>query len=84
MLEKAKSVGVDANITGLSNEDAAKQSEVVVVCLPHEYTKSTLEGIKDSFTNQVVITPVVPMVRDEETKSFLFEEPESGSSAAEI
>ena len=35
MLEKAKSVGVDASITGLTNEEAAKQTEVVVVCLPH-------------------------------------------------
>ena len=84
MVEKAKSVGVDASITGLTNEEAAKQTEVVVVCLPHEYAKSTLEGIRDSFTDQLVITPVVPMVRNEETKSFLFQQPESGSSAAEI
>ena len=84
MLDKAKAVGVEASIKGLTNEDAAKETEVVVVCLPHEYTKSTLEGIKESFTNQAVITPVVPMVRDEQTKSFLFKEPEAGSSAAEI
>ena len=59
--DKAKEQGVDGSIVGMENGEAAKASEVVVVCLPPEYTKGTLEGIADSFTNQVVISPVVPM-----------------------
>jgi len=82
MLEKAKSVGIDANITGLVNAEAAKETEIVVVCLPHEHTSSTLEGIKDSFTNQIVISPVVPMKK--EGDFFLFDQPPLGSAVAEI
>ena len=44
---KAKEQGVDGSIVGLENGAAAKATEVVVVCLPPEYTKGTLEGISD-------------------------------------
>ena len=45
------------------------------------YTKGTLEGISDSFTNQVVISPVVPMKFG---KVVSYDPPESGSAAIEI
>ena len=82
MLEKAKSVGINANITGLVNADAVKQTEVVVVCLPHEHTGATLQGIRDSFANQIVISPVVPMKKEGEF--FLFDPPPLGSAVAGI
>ena len=37
--DKAKEQGVDGSIVGMENGEAAKASEVVVVCLPPEYTK---------------------------------------------
>jgi|TARA_B000000557_G_C20743117_1_gene429482 hypothetical protein len=81
MLDTAKAQGIDANIVGYANADAAKGSEVVVVCLPPEYTKSTLEDLMDSFSNQLVISPVVPM-------SFgpvvSYNPPDVGSAAIEI
>ena len=81
MLETAKTQGIDANIVGFQNAEAAKNSEVVVVCLPPEYTKSTLESMFDSFNNQLVISPVVPM-------SFVavvsYNPPDAGSAAIEI
>ena len=81
MLETAKTQGIEANIVGYENAEAAKNSEVVVVCLPPEYTKLTLESMSDSFSNQLVISPVVPM-------SFgavvSYSPPEAGSAAIEI
>ena len=78
---KAKEQGVGGNIVGLENGEAAKATEVVVVCLPPEYTKATLEGISDSFTDQVVISPVVPM---QFGKVVSYSPPEAGSAAVEI
>ena len=78
--DKAKEQGVDGSIVGMENGEAAKASEVVVVCLPPEYTKGTLEGIADSFTNQVVISPVVPMKFG---KVVSYDPPASGSAAIE-
>ena len=78
---KAKEQGVEGNIVGLENGEAAKATEVVVVCLPPEYTKGTLEGISDSFTDQVVISPVVPM---QFGKVVSYNPPEAGSAAVEI
>ena len=79
--EKAKEQGVDGSIIGMENGEAAKASEVVVVCLPPEYTNATLEGISSSFTNQMVISPVVPMKFG---KVVSYDPPESGSAAIGI
>ncbi len=81
--EKLASLGIEGNITGMANADAAKAAEVVIISIPPEYAASTIESIKDSFTDQVVVTPVVPMTRHED-KAFMFEPPEHGSSALEI
>tara|TARA_Y100000768_G_C23883037_1_gene636213 strand:+ start:259 stop:912 length:654 start_codon:yes stop_codon:yes gene_type:complete len=79
--EKAKEQGVEGNIVGMENGEAAKGSEVVVVCLPPEYTRGTLEGIADSFSNQIVISPVVPMKFG---KVVSYDPPEIGSAAIDI
>ncbi|GJM16641.1 MAG: NADPH-dependent F420 reductase [Thermodesulfobacteriota bacterium] len=81
--EKLASLGIEGQITGMANADAAKAAEVVIISIPPEYAASTIESIKDSFTNQVVVTPVVPMSRHED-KAFMFEPPEHGSCALEI
>ena len=79
--EKAKEQGVEGSIVGMENGEAAKASEVVVVCLPPEYTRATLEGISSSFTNQIVISPVVPIPFG---KVVSYDPPESGSAAIDI
>ena len=81
--EKLASLGIEGKILGMANADAAKAAEVVIISIPPEYAASTIESIKDSFTNQVVVTPVVPMKRHED-KAFMFEPPEHGSSALQI
>ena len=81
--EKLASLGIEGKITGMANADAARAAEVVIISIPPEYAASTIESIKDSFTDQVVVTPVVPMARHED-KCFMFEPPEHGSSALQI
>ena len=79
---KLKEMGVEASIEGMVNAEAAAGSEVVVISLPYEYTVSTLEQIRSSFKNQIVISPVVPMKKVGGT--FLYAPPSSGSAAEEI
>jgi NADPH-dependent F420 reductase len=81
--DKLASLGIEGKISGMANADAAKAAEVVIISIPPEYAASTIESIKDSFTDQVVVTPVVPMTRHED-KAFMFEPPEHGSSALQI
>ena len=81
-IEKLKGLGIEPKIHGMPNADAAKQAEVVIISIPPEHAAATVAQIKDSFTDQVVVTPVVSMKR--EGKSFIFNPPAQGSSALEI
>ncbi|KAB2824093.1 MAG: NADPH-dependent F420 reductase, partial [Candidatus Dadabacteria bacterium] len=75
-VEKLKGLGIEPRIHGMPNADAAKQAEVVIISIPPEHAAATVAQIKDSFTDQVVVTPVVSMKR--EGKSFLFNPPAQG------
>ncbi|QMU55905.1 MAG: NADPH-dependent F420 reductase [Candidatus Mycalebacterium zealandia] len=81
-IEKIKALGVEPKVVGMENAQAAASSEVVVISIPPEYAADTIAGLSDSITDQIVITPVVPMAK--EGKSFLFVPPSHGSSALEI
>ena len=81
--EKLASLGIEGKISGMANADAAKAAEVVIISIPPEYAASTISQIKDSFTDQIVVTPVVSMERHED-KSFVYNPPPHGSSALEI
>ena len=81
-IEKLKALGVEPKIHGMPNGDAAKEAEVIIISIPPEYAAATVAQIKDSFTDQVVVTPVVSMKR--EGKTFVFNPPAQGSSAMEI
>lgn len=81
-VEKLKGLGIEPRIHGMPNADAAKQAEVVIISIPPEHAAATVAQIKDSFTDQVVVTPVVSMKR--EGKAFIFNPPAQGSSALEI
>ena len=82
-IDKLNSLGIDSKIHGLANADAARESEVIIISIPPEYAASTIEACGDNITDQVVVTPVVPMTRHED-KAFMFEPPEQGSSALQI
>ncbi len=91
--EKAKSIaseyndtlsklGINSRIEGMVNADAAIAAEVIVISLPYEHSASTIRQIQSSFTNQIVISPVVPMVK--KGKAFVYSPPQHGSAALEI
>ncbi|MEE9252881.1 MAG: NADPH-dependent F420 reductase [Thermodesulfobacteriota bacterium] len=75
-------LGIESDIKGGVNADAAAASEVIVISLPYEYAVSTLEQIKSSLEDQIVISPVVPMSRV--GKVFMYTTPAQGSAAQEI
>ncbi len=82
-IEKLSDLGIESKISGMPNADAARAAEVVIISIPPEYAASTVSQIKDSFTDQIVVTPVVSMERQKD-KSFIFNPPPQGSSALEI
>ncbi len=81
-IEKLKELGIEPKIHGMENAQAAKHSEVIIISIPPEYAASTIKACADNITDQIVVTPVVSMKK--EGKTFLFDPPSQGSSAAEI
>lgn len=80
--EVLSKLGVGSRIEGMVNAEAARAAEVVVVSIPFEHAASTVRQIRDSFTSQIVISPVVPMVK--RGKVFVYSPPPQGSAALEI
>ena len=86
--EKVKSIlkerGIDANVTGLENKDAAKEGDVVILSLPYEYTISTIKDLKDVLDGKIVVSIGVPLattIGDKATRPLL---PPQGSVAEMI
>lgn len=74
--------GIKSIIHGMPNAEAAKESEVIIISIPPEYAVSTLESVRNSINNQIVVSPVVPMVK--RGRSFFYSPPPQGSAALEI
>lgn len=74
-----KGRGIDAKITGMENGDAIEESDLVVLSLPYEFSKSMVMELKESFSDQIVVSPIVPMVRV--GKRFDYIPPAEGSAA---
>ncbi|KAF5089836.1 NADP oxidoreductase coenzyme F420-dependent [anaerobic digester metagenome] len=78
-----KERGIDGNCRGTTNEEAAKDGDMVVISLPFQHVESTLAGINpDCFKDKIVISPVNPMVR--KNGCFLYCPPDEGSAALAI
>ena len=80
--EALSKLSIDSRIEGVVNAEAARAAEVIIISIPFEYAASTIRQIQDSFTNQIVISPVVPMVK--KGKVFIYSPPPQGSAALEI
>jgi NADPH-dependent F420 reductase len=74
-----KERGVDARIKGMDNGSAIEASDIVVLSIPYNFVESMTSDLKDSYTDQIVISPVVPMARVE--KHFEYTPPSQGSAA---
>jgi len=74
-----KERGVDARIKGMDNGSAIEASDLVVLSIPYNFVESMTSDLKESYTDQIVISPVVPMARVE--KHFEYTPPSQGSAA---
>ncbi|AAB99514.1 TPA: NADPH-dependent F420 reductase [Methanocaldococcus jannaschii] len=63
--KKAKEIlkqrGIEADIIGLENKDAAKEGDVVILSLPYEYTLSTIKQLKEELKGKIVVSIGVPL-----------------------
>ena len=67
------------NVWGTDNGSAIAASDVVVLCVPVESLPMVTGGLKSSYANQLVISPVVPM--NYNGKFFQYSPPSEGSAA---
>lgn len=74
-----KERGVDARIRGTDNGSAIEASDIVALSIPYDFVESMTSDLKESYTDQIVISPVVPMARVE--KHFEYTPPSQGSAA---
>ena len=49
------------NVRGTDNGSAVAAADVVVLCVPYEHLVSVTSDLLASYSNQLVISPVVPM-----------------------
>jgi 8-hydroxy-5-deazaflavin:NADPH oxidoreductase len=66
-------------ILGTGNGAAIEAADVVVLCVPYEHLASATSDLKGSYSNQIVVSPVVPMSYN--GKHFQFNPPAEGSAA---
>jgi NADPH-dependent F420 reductase len=82
-LESAKGVldllGGEGKVQGMDNASAIKAGEVIVLAVPYEHLNSVTLDLKDAYTTQIVVSPVVPM--EYSGKFFKFVPPAEGSAA---
>ncbi|XRP96915.1 NADPH-dependent F420 reductase [Methanocaldococcus sp. 16A] len=59
--EILKQRGIEADIIGLENKDAAKEGDVVILSLPYEHTLSTIKQLKEELKGKIVVSIGVPL-----------------------
>jgi 8-hydroxy-5-deazaflavin:NADPH oxidoreductase len=72
-------LGDAADVRGMDNASAIAAADVVVLCVPYENLDFVTADLFASYTNQLVISPVVPMIYN--GKFFLYQPPAEGSAA---
>lgn len=75
--ETLKSRGKACSLTGVSNQTAVDDADIVVLAIPFKHLAGTLEGLH-GFEDKIVISPVNPM---EKREYFMFIPPPEGSAA---
>jgi 8-hydroxy-5-deazaflavin:NADPH oxidoreductase len=69
-------------ITGNINLEAAKAAEIVILTIRFDHVLPLLDEIREALEGKILITPVVPMVK--EGSFFIYKPPEEGSAALAI
>lgn len=80
--DKAEGIAAEIGhgIKGAANDDAAQGQDVVIVTVPYENQKATLEQIKDKIGPAILVDTTVPLVPPKVMRVQL---PAAGSAAAE-
>jgi NADPH-dependent F420 reductase len=84
-LSELENSGFDTSglsIKGNTNLEAAKAADVVILTVRFEHALPLLEEIREAIENKILITPVVPMVKD--GNLLAYKPPEEGSAALAI
>src|SRR5687768_9251156 len=69
-----------SSVVGTTNQEAAKQAEIIVLTVPYAAHRATLESVRDELKGKLLIDVTVPIVRPKVTKVQM---PPAGSAAQE-
>lgn len=75
--EILKQRGKACSLTGVSNQAAVDEADVVVLAIPFKHVEGTLSGLH-GFEGKIIISPINPM---EKRDYFTFFPPQEGSAA---
>ena len=59
--EKVSSLSPDAQVEGVTNQDAAARGDVVFIAVPHDAQRQTLEPLAEPLAGKVVVNVVAPL-----------------------
>jgi hypothetical protein len=74
--------GRTCDIKGMTNEEAVKRADIVVIGVPYDAMKSLIDGVRAYLNEQIVISLVVPMTK--KGKYLMYTPPPQGSAALEL
>ncbi len=75
--EILKKRGLACSLTGVSNQTAVDDADIIILAIPFKHLTGTLETLH-GFENKIVVSPVNPM---EKRDHFVFVPPAEGSAA---
>ncbi len=78
--ELRKLAGEGADVSGVTNPEAASQADLVVLTVPYAAHRATLEGLKDCLAGKILVDVTAPLVPPKVTKVQM---PPAGSAAQE-
>lgn len=78
--ELAQMLEEGAAVAGLTNPEAARQADILVLTVPYAAHRSTLESVKDAAQGKILIDVTVPLVPPKVSKVQM---PPAGSAAQE-
>ena len=65
----------------MSNVEATKQADIVILAVKFQFAIQTLQAVADVLDGKIVVSPIVPMSK---TKLCAFTPPQEGSAARHI
>ncbi len=78
--ELREALGEGSSIEGMSNIEAARQANIVVIAVPYAAHRATLETVKDELKGKILVDVTVPLVPP---KVATVQMPAAGSAAQE-